>query len=75
MARVATPAASHTSAVVTQSRAFGSLTGHECSWTGRNQLILLLTGLSEERLKELGSVEFRDLVTEQALARVEADRL
>ena len=41
----------------------------------RKQLILLLTGLSEERLKELGSVVFVDPVTEQALARVEADQL
>jgi len=41
----------------------------------RKQIILLLTGLSEDRLKELGPVEFRDPVTEGSLVRVEAGRL
>ena len=41
----------------------------------RKQLVSLLTGLSEDRLKELGPVEFRDPATEGALARVEAGSL
>ena len=41
----------------------------------RKQLILLLTGIAEDRLNELGAVEFRDPVTDDALARVEADQL
>lgn len=38
----------------------------------RKQLLALLTGLSEARLKELGTVEFRDPVTDGALDQVEA---
>jgi hypothetical protein len=36
------------------------------------QVVALLTGLSEERLKSLGGVIFRDPVTERDLPRVEA---
>jgi hypothetical protein len=36
------------------------------------QVVALLTGLSEERLKPLGGVIFRDPVTEQDLPRVAA---
>ena len=35
------------------------------------QIIQLLTGLAEERLRPLGGVTFRDAVTEQDLPRVE----
>jgi len=31
------------------------------------QIVLILTGISEERLKELGTVEFREPVTERLL--------
>lgn len=58
MARVATPAASHTSAVVTQSRAFGSLTGSECSWTGRNQTLIVNSRKSAVDYKKLSKVHY-----------------
>ena len=34
----------------------------------REQVIQLLTGLSESRLKELGVVEFRNLASDEAVA-------
>ena len=37
---------------------------HDSLW---RQIVLLLTGLQEDRLAEVGRVEFRDPVTEQPL--------